>query len=209
MDPDSKETANVTANRDVIATRTVHPRPGITLLIRAQSGLTKKIAAKANKEGGLPVLIEGSYGHGSSNAFTPTTEYPNVLCIAGGVGITGILPALNSSLSMFARPLGTTKLYWGIKDRGLVDAVKSMIVGDSKDGEKGDETNWGHVESHVTIGSRMNIRQVLSDELENTLGGTIVVVCGPHAMCDEARYACAGLARHGAKVRYVEESFSW
>ena len=106
-------------------------------------------------------------------------------------------------------PLGTTKLYWGIKDRGLADAVKSMIVGDSKDGEKGDETNWGHVESHVTIGSRMNIRQVLSEELENAPGGTIVVVCGPHAMCDEARYACAGLARHGAKVRYVEESFSW
>ncbi|KAH7268455.1 ferric reductase like transmembrane component-domain-containing protein [Fusarium solani] len=209
MDPDSKETGNVTANRDVIATRTVHPRPGITLFIRAQSGLTKKIAAKANKEGGIPVLIEGSYGHGSTNAFTPTAEYPNVLCIAGGVGITGILPALSSSLSIFARPLGTTKLYWGIKDRGLVDAVKSMIVGDSKDGEKGDETNWGHVESHVMIGSRMNIRQVLSEELENAPGGTIVVVCGPHAMCDEARYACASLARHGAKVRYVEESFSW
>ncbi|KAJ4329254.1 hypothetical protein N0V84_000147 [Fusarium piperis] len=210
MDPDSKETGNVTANRDAIAARTVHPRPSITLFIRAQSGLTKKIAAKANIEGGIPVLIEGSYGHGSINTFSPSTEYPNVLCIAGGVGITGILPALNSSMSMFACPLGTTKLYWGIKDSGLVDAVKSMIVGDSKGGEvKGDETNWGHVESHVTIGSRMNIRQVLSKELEDNPDGTIVVVCGPQAMCDEARYECAGLARHGAKLRYVEESFSW
>ncbi|KAK7424627.1 hypothetical protein QQZ08_008510 [Neonectria magnoliae] len=211
-DSASKETGNVASNAHV-ATRK-KTRTGITLFIRPQSGLTKLFANKIGNEAGVPILIECSYGHDDRSRFAPTPEYPNLLVIAGGVGITGALPALNSSVSMFSRPLGTTKLYWGIKSRGLVDAVKAMIVGEDAKGEKsGDnaDTNWGHIEAHTSIGERMDIRRVLTDELEHATGGTVVVVCGPLAMCDEARYTCAALARHGTKasIKYVEESFSW
>ncbi|KAM5353385.1 hypothetical protein ACJ41O_000035 [Fusarium nematophilum] len=210
--PPSKETGDVTSNPHIITTRNGNTRPGISLFIRPQNGLTRLLSGKVGNETGILVLIEASYAHHEKSRFSPTADYPNVLCIVGGVGITGMLPALNNSLCMFARPIGTTKLYWGVKTRGLVDAVKCMISGeDSKEEMSGEGagTKWGHIEAHVTIGSRMDIRRVLSDELEHAAGGTIVVSCGPLSMCDEVRYTCAALARHGAQVRYVEESFSW
>ncbi|KPM42327.1 hypothetical protein AK830_g4224 [Neonectria ditissima] len=213
IDLASKETGNVTSNAQTVATRrNISSRPGITLFIRPQSGLTKLLAQKAGNEAGVPILIESSYGNSDNNHFAPSPEYPNLLVIAGGVGITGVLPALNSSRSMFARPLGTTKLYWGIKSRGLVDAVKGMIVGEDAKEEKSagsEDTAWGHIEAHTSVGERIDTRKVLTDELERATGGTTVVVCGPLPMCDEARYTCAALARHGANIKYVEESFSW
>ncbi|KAF5000214.1 hypothetical protein FGRMN_1935 [Fusarium graminum] len=207
-----KEAGGVTSNARGVATRSQNRRPGITLFVQHLRGFTAKLAKKADSGVSIPVLIECSYGHDSHPHFTPTAEYPNTLVIAGGVGIAGVVSALQSSLSMFAQPMGTTKLYWGIKQRGLVDAVKRMIVGeDTSEDKEGDSqgSKWGHVESHVTVGSRMDIKQVLTAELEEVTGGTTVIVCGPNGMCDEARYVCAAMARHGAKVRYIEESFSW
>ncbi|KAM5341673.1 hypothetical protein ACJ41O_014704 [Fusarium nematophilum] len=214
MDPASKEAGIVTSRARTMATRNDRQH-GITLFIRPHSGLTKLLAKKAGVEAGIPVLIEATYGHegktylqGSDSHFAPTPEYPNVLCLAGGVGVTAVLPALNSSLSLYA-PLGTTKLYWGIRSRGLVDAVESMIVGAGVKAEDISDTNWGHIEPHITVGSRINVKQVLQEELEHAVGGTTVVVCGPLAMCDDARNTCAGLARHGTVVRYMEEACTW
>ncbi|KAM0342899.1 hypothetical protein ACHAPU_009103 [Fusarium lateritium] len=207
-----KEAGGVTSNARGIATRSQNRRPGITLFVQHLGGFTAKLAKRADTGVGIPVLIECSYGHDNHSNFTPTSEYPNTLVIAGGVGIAGVVSALQNSLSMYAQPLGTTKLFWGIKQRGLVDAVKSMIVGEVTSGDKegdGQASRWGHIQAHVTVGSRMDIKQVLTGELEDGTDGTTVIVCGPNGMCDEARYVCAALARHGTKVRYIEESFSW
>ncbi|KAJ4170968.1 hypothetical protein NW754_007111 [Fusarium falciforme] len=71
------------------------------------------------------------------------------------------------------------------------------------------DTKWGHIEPHITVGSRMNVRQILEEELEHAVGGTTVVACGPLAMVDDVRYTCAALARHGTVVRYIEEACTW
>lgn len=208
----SKEVGGVAVNSSNTPAQDKKVQPGITLFVSIERGITSRLPRKANTGTAIPILIECSYGHEDSSRFVPTTQYPNTLAIAGGVGATAVLPALQGSLSMFARPLGTSKLYWGVRNRGLVDAVKGMIVSeDNCAAEQGDgrPSNWGHFEAHVTIGSRMDIKQVLAKELENAVGGTTVIVCGPQQMCDDARYVCAGLARHGAGIRYVEESFSW
>ncbi|CAJ0545121.1 Ff.00g085940.m01.CDS01 [Fusarium sp. VM40] len=208
----SKEAGGLMSNTHQVISHSGTTRPGITLFVQNLKGFTAKLAKKADTGVGIPVLVECSYGHDDHSSFTPTSEYPNTLVIAGGVGIAGVLSALQSSLSMYAGRQGTTKLYWGIKKRGLVDAVKSLIVGENTCQDKegnGQAASWGHIEAHVTIGARMDITQVLTKELGDVSGGTTVVVCGPNQMCDEARYICAGLARHGTKVRYIEESFSW
>lgn len=206
----SKEAGVATSASQSTTTDKYHSRPGITLSVQTQRGFTAKLAMKADSGVPVPVLIECSYGHDHRTHFTPTAEYPNTLVIAG-VGIAGVLSALQSSLSLFAKPVGTTKLYWGIKQRGLVDTVKSMIVGEdsSKDEGNGQPSNWGHITTHITVGSRMDIKQVITREIEESAGGTTVIVCGPDSMCDDARNVCAGLARHRAQVRYVEEAFSW
>ncbi|KAF4980374.1 hypothetical protein FZEAL_3604 [Fusarium zealandicum] len=209
-DAANKESGIISTTR-AIAVRSNGRKPGITFFVRTHSGLTKKLRNRVGNQAGIPILIEGTYGHegktylqGNDGHFSPTVEYPNVLCIAGGVGITAVVPALDSSLSLYA-PMGTTKLYWGIRNRGLVDAVKSMLVGV---GEVTD-TKWGHIEPHISIGSRMNVRQILEEELGHATGGTTVIACGPLAMCDDIRYTCAAMARHGTVVRYMEETGTW
>lgn len=185
-------------------------RGGISMFIRVHSGMTKLLASKAGAAAGIPVLIEGSYGHegktmlqGHDHKFTPTLDYPNTLCIAGGAGIAAVLPVLNQTYTIYGMR-GTTKLYWGLRSRELVDAVESNIVG--PDGER---ANWGQIEPHITVGSRLNVRQILEDELGESSVGTTVIVCGPLAMCDEVRYTVAALARHGKVIRFVEESLPW
>ncbi|KAH6975155.1 ferric reductase like transmembrane component-domain-containing protein [Ilyonectria sp. MPI-CAGE-AT-0026] len=206
-----KEAGIVTTRTRSIATLN-EKQAGITIFVRPHKGLTKLLAGKAGLEIGIPCLIEGTYGHegktylqGTEGKFAPTPDYPNTLCIAGGVGVTALIPALQSSLSLY-KPIGNTKLYWGIRNRGLVDAIEGMMLGQG-DGTK---ANWGRIEPHITIGSRMNVRRILEEELGEAGGaGTTVIVCGPLAMCDEVRYTVAALARHGAVVRLMEESLAW
>ncbi|KAF5535262.1 ferric reductase Fre2p [Fusarium phyllophilum] len=206
----SKEMGGAMSNIRQLRVHSSATKPGITLFVQNLRGMTAKLAKKADTGIAIPVLIESSYGHEDTTRFEPNIEYPNTLVISGGVGIAGVLSSLQASLSMYAKPLGTTKLYWGIKSKGLVDVVKSMIVGgDATEEKEGQSSNWGHIEAHVSVGERMDIKRVLTTELQNAIGGTTVVVCGPHAMCDEARYVCAAMARHGVVVRYVEESFTW
>ncbi|KAF5251791.1 hypothetical protein FANTH_3110 [Fusarium anthophilum] len=185
----SKEMGGAMSNIRQLRVQCNATKPGITLFVQNLRGMTAKLAKKADTGIAIPVLIESSYGHEDTSRFEPNTEYPNTLVISGGVGIAGVLSSLQASLSMYAKPLGTTKLYWGIKSKGLVDVVKSMIVGGYAAGAKegGESSNWGHIETHVSVGERMDIKRVLTTELENAIGGTTVVVCGPHAMCDEAR----------------------
>ncbi|KAH6974255.1 ferric reductase like transmembrane component-domain-containing protein [Ilyonectria sp. MPI-CAGE-AT-0026] len=207
--PTSKE-AGVT-EKAVLGTSTTQQKCGVSFLIRTHSSLTTLLSTKAGMLNGIPVLIEGSYGHETKSYlqngerdFKPTPEYPNTICIAGGVGITAVLPALNSTLSLYG-PIGTTKLHWGVRHQGLVDTIESMLA--EKDGS---ESKWGHIETNISVGSRINIRQVLEDELAQAgIAGTTIIACGPLAMCDEVRYTAAALARHGATLRYKEELCTW
>lgn len=177
---------------------------GVVLFVRRVNGITSRLASAIGNADGIPVLLEASYSsHGASflqeGHDRPTTRYPDTLCIAGGVGITGVLPALDRT-SGLDRPLGTTKLYWGVRTQALVDAVEGVAP----------ESAWAGIEKHVHVGDRMDVRGVLDKELSKCPGrGTTVIVCGPPAMADEVRCAVAALGRHGAIVRLVEESFSW
>ena len=161
---------------------------GIAMFVRKHHGITGLLAQRA-QEKGIPVLVEGSY-HGCQPR--PSHKYPNLVCIAGGVGITGVLPALDASKGA-GRALGTRKLYWGVRTMPLVDAVEDMLGG------------WDGIEVSLAVGERLDLRTVLR-EIQD---GTTVVVCGPSGMADEVRCIVSGMARHGARVQLAVEAFGW
>ncbi|KAK5942354.1 hypothetical protein PMZ80_004917 [Knufia obscura] len=65
-------------------------------IFRAKSGETKKINQIAAKTPSTPVILNGPYGVSEVDCLTPTT---NILCIAGGTGITYVLPVLLSQIT--------------------------------------------------------------------------------------------------------------
>ncbi|CAG8408234.1 unnamed protein product [Penicillium salamii] len=175
-------------------------RRGIVLYVGRHTGITSLLASRAGSVPGLPVLIESAYSNplGTAGHFQPTAEYPNTVCIVGGVGITAILPFLLSQSSI--QTMGArTKLYWGSRSQALVDSVRSEVG-----------PQWSHIDQEVSVGQRFDIKKVLSDELlQSGSTGTTVMVCGPSPMSDDVRFHISALGRHGARVRLAEESFGW
>ncbi|KAK3299525.1 uncharacterized protein B0H64DRAFT_337564 [Chaetomium fimeti] len=210
---DDLETGSVskpTPRSTTSQTPSTHPHTpaaaGTSFFIRRRNGLTSRLAQHTEPTG-VPVLVEASYGSEAMSVVRspdprPSLASPNVIFIAGGVGITALLPLLGRSL---LAPRGRSRLYWGVRSGALVRAVEKVVgcgVG---------ERVWGEVEVAVAVGERFDVTRVLEDELvgeKGVEGGTTVVVCGPPAMSDEVRLAVAGLARRGVLVRFMEERFS-
>ena len=62
------------------------PSSGLTFLVRARGGITSLPAARTT----VPVLVESSYGHSED-----LSDYSTLVCIAGCVGITAVIPHLH------------------------------------------------------------------------------------------------------------------
>jgi hypothetical protein len=108
---------------------------GLTFLLRKRSGLTSLFKSRSS----IPVLVESSYGR-----HPDLSHYTTLLCGVGGVGITAVLPLLRS------HP-GQTRLLWGVRNSGIVDAMDDSLNGISK---------------NVFVGKRMSIRNELEKSLE-------------------------------------------
>ncbi|KAH9868177.1 hypothetical protein J1614_007249 [Plenodomus biglobosus] len=111
---------------------------GITFYVRTHTGITSLLRTKST----LPVLVEAGYtSHSPSSLHTS----PTLIAIAGGVGITAVLPHLRT------HP-GRVKLYWGCRTRGLVEAVRSSSA-------------LRGVEQEVFVGERIGVGAVLEREI--------------------------------------------
>ncbi|KAH8884118.1 putative ferric-chelate reductase [Thozetella sp. PMI_491] len=159
--------------------------PCVTFYLRTGSGLTSLLRSKQS----LPILVEASYGR--SLLYDDTIATPNTILIAGGVGITAIVPHLR-------RSLGRVRLFWGVRNKALADSVK-----DSLGPTVLEPQNVGE----IAIGRRLDLRGILE---KGVIGETTVVVCGPHAMADEVRGIVCELGRQRSEpIHLVDESFSW
>ncbi|KAL8691051.1 MAG: hypothetical protein Q9218_003635 [Villophora microphyllina] len=156
-----------------------HVEVGLTFLLRTKTGVTKQLREHA----ALPALVESAYG-----PHEDLSEYSLLICIAGGVGITACLPYLR------AHP-GATKLFWGVRSRGIIDAMAPSLT---------------TTEREVFVGKRMNVAEVLHKELDNNGGTTVVLVSGPSEMADEVRCVVSEIGRQkkDVKVKLLEEAFT-
>ncbi|KAI2607205.1 ferric reductase like transmembrane component-domain-containing protein [Hypoxylon fragiforme] len=162
-------------------------KPGLTFFLRTTTkGLTGILRGRST----LPVLVETSY---TSSSLDEVRTVPNCVVIAGGVGITAVGPLLRS------RTAGRLRLFWGVRSRPLVDAVRSAL---------GAEALAPSIVGEIAIEKRLNLRAILHREvLENS--ETVVVVSGPVTMADEVRAIVCELGRKGRAVKLVDEAFGW
>ncbi|KAL7910602.1 ferric reductase like transmembrane component domain-containing protein [Trichoderma velutinum] len=102
-------------------------------IIRAKHGETKNIAQLcASKLSSVvcpdvkttPVILTGPYGSYTMENIEP---HSNVICVAGGTGITYVLPVL-LELTQCPRPVGAKfKLIWSIKETGDLKWVEEEL----------------------------------------------------------------------------------
>lgn len=180
------------------------PSNGATFIVRARTGLTAKLAARLSASDShrinLRVLVEGSY---HSNAAAQLTRCTHLLCIAGGVGITAVLPHL--------RKVSTPrngKLFWSVRQRGILDTHRSEL-----------ESLSSAVQVRTVVGERIDLGEVVRQEMAETSGKREdgkellgIVVCGPAGMADEVRQAVSKLGRDLETMRpfvLVDEAFTW
>ena len=87
-------------------------------ILRAKQGETRKLAEMARKQMAenadmtTPVILSGSYGESITENLTPET---NVLCVAGGTGITYVLPVLLDLISKPSSSMRKVQLIWAIR----------------------------------------------------------------------------------------------
>ena len=158
---------------------------GITFYIRDKTGSTSALRNHSR----LPVLLETGY---ASHSISSLNKSPTLIALAGGVGITAVLPYLRG------HP-GRAKVYWGCRTQALVDDVKAS-------------GSLSRIEQEIFVGQRMSIRDILTSELESAGGHEVaVVMSGPDEMTDEARSIVGHVVRagNGVKVKLYVESFSW
>ncbi|KAJ6442753.1 ferric-chelate reductase [Purpureocillium lavendulum] len=144
-------------------------RQRVTIVMRRQAGMTARLAARVATAGGalrLPVLVEGSYHATPSSQLSQCTT---LLCIAGGVGVSAVLPLLHEHAAR-------RRLCWCMRTASLLDEFRADI-----------SSLPASVQVDTSVGSRLDVEAILREELTcrtEDRGPTGVVVCGPPQMAD-------------------------
>lgn len=187
---DIEKTGGATATARRLDTTRPPSTPGVSLYIRKSGGRTACLKAQA----GLMTLLDGPY---RSNPSKEILTCERLLLIAGGMGITGVLP--------FAAAHVNVKLCWSVKDYAecLVHELNPTIS--------------ALAEKDVKVGERFDLQQLINQEAEaaretSNMMRIGVVVCGPGSMCDDVRAIVARVGRREhSTVRFELEvhAFSW
>ncbi|KAI8957694.1 putative rerric reductase like transmembrane component [Daldinia sp. FL1419] len=161
-------------------------KKGLTFFVRTSGkGFTATLRTKTM----LPVLVEASY---AATSLDEIRSIPNCILIAGGVGISAVVPVLRARN-------GRVRLFWGARSKSLVEAVETSL---------GTDILVPSVIGEIVVGRRLNLREILEREVVGD-GEAAVVVCGPGSMADEVRAIVSVLGRKGRVVKLFDEAFSW
>ena len=188
-----------TATTNTITTTTT------TFFARVRTGLTKQLAAHVAASGPsarIRILIDGPYHHSGST--TQLAHCSSILYIAGGVGITAVLPYLRHHRARSSKP---SWLFWGSRQAGLVSALAPHLT-----------ELPASVHVQTTVGQRLDLYVIIKDHLLARADGLSsdgplgIVVCGPPGMADDVRHKVVQLTRTRASQRpyvLVDEAFGW
>jgi ferredoxin-NADP reductase len=137
----------------------------------------------------LLTLIEGPY---PNNPTTDVLRCDRLLLIGGGIGITALIP--------FIKAHWNAKLAWSVKESAkcLVDDLDGVLSG------------IGSADRDVRVGERLDVQQLLADEMAAGWGRVGVVVSGPGGFCDEVRALVIAASKASKTEFELEvEAYSW
>jgi ferric-chelate reductase len=99
-------------------------------ILRAKQGETKKLAELARKElveattVTTPIILSGPYGESIARNLTPEM---NLLCVAGGTGITYVLPVLLNLISQRSLEVRKVQLIWAVRNQSDTQWVQEEL----------------------------------------------------------------------------------
>lgn len=169
----------------------------------------------------MTALIEGPYG-GSE----PVFDYKNVIFIAGGSGISAVLPYVQEFLHVQSTARSTTTrvhVIWAARQRGFIqDVLETELATAATDPRvkldlflTGASTLTIKEEKlqalTTSIGyERPDIKSILHREVGESVGTVAVFVCGAAGLADDTRRASVEIVGGGFKgLGYFEEHFGW
>lgn len=169
----------------------------------------------------MTALIEGPYGERE-----PVFDYNNVIFIAGGSGISAVLPYVQEFLHTRSTARSATtriQIVWAARQRGFIQDVLEtelatavtdprvkldiFFTGTSRQAIKEDKLQT--LTTNVQY-ERPDIKSLLHREVGESVGTVAVFVCGAATLADDARRASVEIVRVGFKgLGYFEEQFGW
>ncbi|ODQ66015.1 hypothetical protein NADFUDRAFT_51285 [Nadsonia fulvescens var. elongata DSM 6958] len=208
------------------------------IIAKAQNGLTKKLAKRLERTNSasltFKIAVEGPYGE-----VHPVERYDSSLLIAGGVGVTAILPYAEKLSRMDIRQ--HTQFIWVVRNLDLIKIcnkslnkiiesgkveVKIFVAGENEENlylsEKGkinsdtsslsDSSNGldDIIMNHVSFGEKPSFAQMIAENFSQATGSMAVVSCGPGQMMDDIRkQVSTNFESVNGRVEYFEEAFNW
>lgn len=203
---------------------------GLKLYLKAWNGITKKIQQMAEKNGNIlemKVLVEGPYGPPMN-----LKSFDELVCIAGGIGITSIYSHLSERIfsgemnqkctlhwvvrheeffSTFCDDLkkftnAGIKIILHVTHHGMVETANSEESFDRSSSNSGKEKVHDVTDSEsydIELG-RPNLLELVSGLVENATGSTCFVTCGPPGMNRDVRSAVSSSLM---KTKYYVDCF--
>lgn len=209
----------------------------IHFVIRPYKGMTARLRDSIVKSGTgskeMTALIEGPYGQRE-----PLFDYNNIIFIAGGSGISAVLPYVQEFLqTSTTSPRSTistiTKrihIVWAVRQRGFIqDVLENELATAATDArirldifftgpsstplaikEEDKLSTTTKTTTEVVRHERPDINSLLHREVGDSVGTVAVFVCGAPSLSDDARRASVEIVRGGIKgLGYFEEQFGW
>lgn len=227
---DEKKSPNMSSQ--VIESETHSGQPYLTFLIRPRDGMTRElrdIVAKKNASARLGVILEGPYG-----SSVDISRFKNVLFVAGGSGITAILPYIRRIFEdrEDGVDIPDTKLVWAVRHEGFARDVLAndlqateaspaaeaklslqFFVSSGLDGSEtasSTDTNGHYLPDTRFRHGRPNVVSMVQGFIHEAQSPMAVFVCGPGKMADDTRSAVIEHGKRSCKtVELFEEMYGW
>lgn len=215
------------SSQSIVSTNSKVGSKKIHFLIRPYKGMTARLRDSIVKSGTgskeMTALIEGPYGERE-----PVFDYSNIIFIAGGSGISAVLPYVQEFLhtrsTSHSSPTKRIHIVWAVRQRGFIqDVLETELATAATDprvkldifftGASSLAIKEDKLQTFTTTDvrhERPDIKTLLHREVGDSVGTVAVFVCGAPALADDARRASVEIVRGGLKgLGYFEEQFGW